>query len=77
MYQSKALFEVYCAACHSVKGAGGALSSVVLKNAAQGIDDEALARFITEGMPGTIMPSFEKTLTGEQIGDLVAFIRSW
>ena len=31
-----------------------------LKNAVQGIDDEALASFITEGMPGTIMPSYEE-----------------
>ncbi len=36
-----------------------------------------LAGFIAEGLPGTSMPGFGKTLTGEQIADLVAFIGTW
>jgi mono/diheme cytochrome c family protein len=48
----------------------------------RGLPDDAeasvtLARFIAEGLPGTSMPGFAKTLTGEQIADLVAFIDTW
>ena len=56
---------------------GGSLFRLPVPASLGCLDDESLARFITEGMQGTIMLSFEKTLTGEQIGDLVAFIRSW
>jgi mono/diheme cytochrome c family protein len=52
-------------------------TAVVLKDAAQGMDDAALVEFITEGLPGTSMPSFGKTLTEGQIADLMAFIRTW
>jgi mono/diheme cytochrome c family protein len=41
------------------------------------MEDVTLARFIGEGIPGTSMPGFGKTLTGEQLDDLIAFIRTW
>jgi mono/diheme cytochrome c family protein len=63
--------------CHGAEGAGGPLTAVALKDAAGGMDDPALARFIAEGLPGTSMPGFGKTLTAEQIADLVVFIRTW
>jgi mono/diheme cytochrome c family protein len=44
---------------------------------ASGMDDATLSGFISEGLPGTSMPSFSKTLTDEQIEDIVAFIRTW
>ncbi len=75
--RGEALFGVYCLVCHGEKGTGGPLTAVALKDAAQGMDDATLATFIAEGLPGTSMPGFGKTLTDEQIADLVAFIRSW
>ncbi len=49
---------------------------------ARGLPDDTevrvtLARFIAEGLPDTSMPGFGKTLTGEQIADLVTFIGTW
>jgi mono/diheme cytochrome c family protein len=41
------------------------------------MDDAALTIFITESIPSISMPGFGKTLTDDQIEDLVAFIRSW
>jgi mono/diheme cytochrome c family protein len=75
--RGEALYGVYCVVCHGAEGAGSPLTAVALKDAAQGIDDATLATFIAEGLPGTSMPSFGKTLTDEQIADLIAFIRSW
>ena len=75
--RGEALYDVYCVVCHGEEGTGGPLTSVALQDAARGMDDESLSRFIAEGLPGTSMPGFGKTLTDEQIGDLVAFIRTW
>ncbi len=75
--RGEALYGVYCVVCHGAEGAGGPLTSAPLKGAAQGMDDATLVRFIAEGLPGTSMPGFGKTLTDEQIADLVAFIRTW
>ena len=73
----EALFDVYCIVCHGENGAGGAFTTIALKEAASGMDDATLSGFISEGLPGTSMPGFGKTLTDEQIADLVAFIRTW
>jgi len=48
----------------------------------RGLPDDAegrvtLATFIAEGLPGTSMPGFGKTLTDEPIADLVSFVRTW
>jgi putative copper resistance protein D len=75
--RGEALYGVYCVVCHGAEGTGSPLATVPLKDAAQGMDDATLARFIAEGLPGTSMPGFGRTLTDEQIADLVAFIRTW
>jgi mono/diheme cytochrome c family protein len=75
--RGEALYDVYCVVCHGEKGAGGSFTTVALKDAAHGMDDAPLASFIVDGLPGTKMPGFGRTLTDEQIGDLVAFIRTW
>jgi mono/diheme cytochrome c family protein len=75
--RGEGLYGVYCAACHGREGAGSLLTAVSLKEAARGMDDATLATFIAEGLSGTSMPGYGKTLTGEQIAALVAFIRTW
>ena len=71
------LYGVYCVVCHGAEGAGTPLTAVALRDAARGMDDATLASFITEGLSGTSMPGFGKTLTEEQVADLLAFIRAW
>jgi mono/diheme cytochrome c family protein len=41
------------------------------------MDDATLGSLIEEGLPGTSMPGFTKTLEKDQIGDVVQFVRSW
>jgi mono/diheme cytochrome c family protein len=71
------LFDVYCRTCHGEKGAGAPFTHVALKDVARGLDQATLSGFINKGLPGTAMPGFGKTLTNEQMTDLVTFIRSW
>ena len=75
--RGEGLFDVYCVVCHGEKGSGSPFTTVALKAAASGMDGATLSGFISEGLPGTFMPGFGKTLTDEQIADLVAFIRTW
>jgi mono/diheme cytochrome c family protein len=75
--RGEGLFDVYCIVCHGEKGSGSPFTTVALKEAASGMDDTTLSGFISEGLPGTSMPGFGKTLTDEQIADLVAIIRTW
>ncbi len=75
--RGEGLFDVYCIVCHGEKGSGSPFTTVALKEAASGMDDATLSGFISKGLPGTSMPGFGKTLTDEQITDLVAFIRTW
>jgi len=71
------IFTVYCAPCHGNSGAGGPFTTVPLKDVAANMNDEAISSLIAEGLPGTIMPPFEKTLTKEEIADVIRFVRSW
>ncbi|MGD2157026.1 MAG: c-type cytochrome [Anaerolineales bacterium] len=71
------LFNAYCVVCHGERGAGSPFTNIALKDAATGMDDAAIAKFIAESLPGISMPGFGKTLTDEQIADLIAFIRTW
>ena len=75
--RGEGLFDVYCVVCHGEEGSGGPFTAVALKQVASGMDDATLSSFISKGLPGAAMPGFSKTLTDEQIADLVAFIRSW
>lgn len=75
--RGEGLFDVYCVICHGEKGSGSPFTTVALKEVASGMDDATLSGFISGGLPGTSMPGFSKTLTDDQIADLVAFIRTW
>ncbi len=75
--RGEAIFGVYCVVCHGKDGTGAPFTTVALQDAARGMDDAALTRFIRDGVPGTSMPSWEKTLSEDQIRDVIAFIRTW
>jgi mono/diheme cytochrome c family protein len=71
------LFSVYCVACHGEGGRGGSLTAVALRDAAREVDDTTLRNVVVDGLPGTAMPGFGRTLDPDQVDDVVAFIRSW
>ncbi|HSF80147.1 MAG TPA: cytochrome c [Anaerolineales bacterium] len=75
--RGEGLYDVYCVICHGEQGIGSSFTTVALKDVAKSLDDARLSGFISNGLPGSAMPGFGETLTGEQIADLVVFIRSW
>ena len=72
----KEIFEARCAGCHGVNGEGGLGSRLNDDQFLSLGNDRFLYRVITEGRPGTAMPSWH-FFTSAQVADLVTFIRSW
>ena len=75
--RGQVVYGAYCVVCHGKAGDGSSFTTVSLAQAGRDLDDNALSAFIAEGVPGSVMPAFQKTLTAEQITDVTAFIRSW
>jgi mono/diheme cytochrome c family protein len=72
------IFDVYCATCHGANGRGGSLTTVALVSLARAAQADSLARFIAEGgPPGFPMPAFGKTLTPDQIQDVIAYLKGF
>jgi mono/diheme cytochrome c family protein len=71
-----ALFKTYCQSCHGEAGAGAPPTKLVLADLAQTIDNAALKKFIRDGQINLRMPSFGKTLSEDQLDDVVAYIRT-
>lgn len=71
------LYISNCAACHGVQGQGR------IGPALQGteLDENALIRIISAGVPGTVMSAWSREeggpLTIDQIEDLATFIKNW
>ncbi len=75
--RGEALYNIYCVVCHGKQGSAGLFTSIALGEVSTGMDDTTLIKFIAEGFPGNSMPGFSRTLTEDQIADIVSFIRSW
>jgi mono/diheme cytochrome c family protein len=76
-----AVFKKKCAACH---GKEGAPNKIFAKQGVRSFkdtewqeatDDATIEKSIREGKKGTMMASFEKQLSDEEITALVAYIR--
>lgn len=74
--RGNALFKTYCQSCHGEAGSGAPPTKLVLAELAQTIDDATLKKFIHDGQINLLMPSFRKTLSEEQLTDVVAYIRT-
>ncbi len=87
----KPLYEHYCAPCHGLTGRGNERNIPALKalgitprdhtqTEMQQVTDEELYRAIADGRVDqnqrAIMPGWRYTLTPEQIGHLIAYIRT-
>ncbi|MBI4180765.1 MAG: c-type cytochrome [Chloroflexi bacterium] len=75
--KGEAMFKVRCSTCHGENGKGATPTSVALARVAPNLDDAALTNTIKSGIPATRMPGFAKTLSAEQLADLITFVRSW
>ena len=80
------LYKRYCAGCHGPDGRGGAhtfmphIESLTKKGYIDLVPDEYLYGVIADGGPSvgksSYMPAWGKTLSEQQIWDIVAHIRS-
>ncbi|MFQ5706367.1 MAG: c-type cytochrome [bacterium] len=86
--KGKRLYDKYCAICHGSKGEGDGFNAYNLnprpKDFTQegyfsGITDAWLFEVISQGGRGVkrsiLMPSYENTLSRQQIEDIVAYVR--
>jgi mono/diheme cytochrome c family protein len=75
--RGEALYEVYCSDCHGVDRQGSVLAPTSFSQSVRQMNDEELTRSIAEGPVGSSdMPAFGKTLSAEEIADLVRFFRT-
>jgi cytochrome c oxidase cbb3-type subunit 3 len=67
------LFLAHCAVCHGPKGDGGKGTNLAQPRLPRAPDDEALARIIAFGIPGTEMPLTR--MTPQQLASVIAYVR--
>jgi len=74
------LYKQNCSGCHGTEGRGGAAVSIGDPVYQALVDDAALHRIITDGLPGTLMPAWGQsaggTLTEQQIDILIQGMRT-
>jgi glucose/arabinose dehydrogenase/sugar lactone lactonase YvrE len=70
-----ALYQQHCAACHGRQAEGGSGGPLLGPAWRHGGTDEALARVIAQGVPGTPMPPWQTVLSEPQIRSLVIYLR--
>jgi cytochrome c oxidase cbb3-type subunit 3 len=74
------LYKENCSACHGENGSGGPAFELSNPTYQVLVDDSALRRWITSGMPGTQMPAFGESaggfLTPQQVDVLISGMRS-
>src|SRR5690349_8688287 len=68
------LFQTHCTVCHGPRGDGGKGTNLAQPRLPRATDDQALARIITFGIPGTEMPLTR--MTPQQLANVIAYVRS-
>ena len=70
-------FRMSCAGCHGLRATGGRGGPDLTRGTySTGDADKDLFSIISNGVPGTEMPSFKEPLDESQISRLVAYVRS-
>lgn len=71
------LFRIRCSECHGKEGAGALPTNVKLAEVVSSMTDDDLRDFVASGQMNLKMPTFRKTLTPEELNDIIAYIRTW
>ncbi|NTU84341.1 MAG: c-type cytochrome [Chloroflexales bacterium] len=71
------LYATSCTTCHGANGEGSALAVPLNTPEVRAKDAATLTRTITEGVPGTMMAPWGKTLEQPEIDALVALLQHW
>lgn len=66
------LYNSHCAICHGLSGAG--LKGPTLIGAADRLTEDGVQTMILKG--GTTMPAWEKTLSKEDVGNIISYLKS-
>ncbi|MFQ5650014.1 MAG: c-type cytochrome [bacterium] len=88
--KGKRLYDHYCAVCHGFEGKGDGFNAYNLdprpkdmteESYLKAVTDKWLIEAISEGGRGvkrsTLMPSYENTLSREQVADIVTYLRAF
>jgi mono/diheme cytochrome c family protein len=73
----KELFASNCAPCHGDDGSGGLGKNLRGDKFIKSKSDAELVAFLLAGRKGTAMDGFKNILTEEQLGYLIALMRTW
>jgi cytochrome c553 len=71
-----ALYQQYCAQCHGAELNGGMASSLIDGVWQFGAEDSYIRRNIKHGIPHLGMPSYERSMSDNEIGAVVQYIRN-
>jgi len=74
--EGKAIFEENCVPCHGEDLSGGVGKPLNAGSAAASKTDEELTSIITNGVPGTAMPTWGDKLSSDQIAAVLSYIRA-
>jgi mono/diheme cytochrome c family protein len=70
------IYFANCASCHGISASGSDLGPTLVSSDVAAKDDGYFRSTITDGKPGTSMPTWDSVLSPEQIEDVIAFLRS-
>ena len=73
----KEVYESNCAACHASDGSGGMGKNLRGNKFIKSKPDAELVAFLIAGRKGTAMNPFKGILTEEQLGYVIALMRTW
>ncbi len=72
------IYNVACAQCHGAEGQGRPNAPALnVQGYLSDTNDLALKIIISQGVPGTSMPSWADRLSDEELNALVSFVRAW
>ena len=71
------MFQAHCGACHGLQGTRTDVTSVKLAEAIGVYSEDDLRNVIEEGIVELNMPGFGKTLSQEDIDDIIENLRTW
>ncbi len=73
----KELYESNCAPCHGDDGSGGLGKNLRGNKFVKSKSDKELGAFLAVGRKGTAMDGFNNIMTDEQLGYVIALMRTW
>ena len=71
----KRIFEIHCARCHGLDGAGGEGPNLMRENLRRSTEDDALLEIVDNGIAGTDMPG-HGSLNTREIRNVAGYVRS-